>query len=78
MSLLPCGSIHQILDPECCSNESQERCEISICVIALFADSRINGGAEMLIKSSFMDIDYIFCAFSSSVVLGKNTSMWNY
>ena len=62
MSLFPCGIIHQVLDPECYSNESQERQEIYICVTALFADSRINGGAEMLIKSSFM---------------GKNTSMWN-
>ena len=48
-----------------------------ICVTALFADSRISGGAEMLIKSSFMDIVYFLCAFSSSEVLGKNTSMWN-
>ena len=51
--------------------------EIYICVTALFADLRINGGAEMLIKSSFMDIVYFLCAFSSSEVLGKNTSMWN-
>ena len=77
MSLFPCGIIHQVLDPKRYSNESQERREIYICVTALFADSRINGGAEMLIKSSFMDIVYFLCAFSSSEVLGKNTSMWN-
>ena len=79
MSLFPCGIIHQVpvLDPERYSNESQERQEIYIYVTALFADSRINGGAEMLIKSSFMDIVYFLCAFSSSEVLGKNTSMWN-
>ena len=77
MSLFSCGSIHQILDPERYSNEFQERREIYMCVIALFADSRINGGAEMLIKSSFMDIVYFLCAFSSSEVLGKNTSLWN-
>ena len=73
MSLFSCGSIHQILDPERYSNESQERREICMCVTALFAESRINGGAEMLIKSSFMDIVYFLCAFSSSEVLGKNT-----
>ena len=54
MSIFPCGIIHQVLDPERYSNESQERQEIYICVTALFADSRINGGAEMLIKSSFI------------------------
>ena len=73
MSLFSCGSIHQILDPERYSNESQERREIYMCVTALFAESRINGGAEMLIKSSFMDLVYFLCAFSSSEVLGKNT-----
>jgi len=76
MPLFPCGIIHQVLDPERYSNESQERQEIYMCVTALSADSQISGGAEQLIKSSFMDIVYFLCAFSSSEMLGKNTSMW--
>ena len=60
MSLFPCGIIHQVpvLDPERYSNESQERQEIYICVTALFADSRINGGAKKLIKYPFVEIVY--------------------
>ena len=34
---------------------------------ALFADSRINGGAKISIKSSFMAVDFL-CAFSRSDV----------
>ena len=38
--------IHQGLDPELFSDESRGTREIYICLAALFADSRINGGAR--------------------------------
>ena len=41
---------------------------------ALFADSRINGGAKISIKSSFMAVDFL-CAFSRSDVPGKSSSI---
>ena len=44
--LFTCGSIHQGLDPELFSDESRGRREIYICLAALFADSRLNGGAR--------------------------------
>ena len=41
---------------------------------ALFADSRINGGAKISIKSSFMAVDFL-CAFSRSDVPRKTSSI---
>ena len=43
-------------------------------VAALFADSRINGGAKISIKSSFMAVDFL-CAFSRSDVPRKSSSV---
>ena len=48
------------------------------CLATLFADSQINGGAKILVTSSFMEIFCIFlCAFSRSDVPGKNYSHAN-
>ena len=45
--LFTCGSIHQGLDAELFSDESRGTREIYICLAALFADSRKNGGARV-------------------------------
>ena len=71
--LFTCGSIHQGLDPELFSDESRGTREIYICLAALFADSRINGGARTRgyrsLKFSFFHGDSFFlCAFSRSDV----------
>ena len=69
MSLFPCGSVHQGLDPERFSDECRGRGEICMCLAALFIDSRINGGAKISIKSVLLHI----CTFSSGEVSDKNT-----
>ena len=68
MSLFSCGSIHQGLDPERFSDEFRGRREI------VFGCSRWQG-AKIPIKSSFMEIDSVFCAFKKSGAPGKNSSV---
>ena len=74
MPLFSCGSIHQGLDPERFSDECRGRGQIYMCLAAVFGDSRINGGAKISIKSSFIEIVFFIRAFSSSEVSGKHTS----
>ena len=73
-----CGSIHQGLDPGRFSDESRGRREIYRCLQlgALFVDSRINGGAKISIKYSFME-DYSFFSVHSAEVMcpGKHSSV---
>ena len=71
MSLFACGRIHQGLDPERFTDESLGRCEIYMCLAALFDDSRIVGGTKISIKSSFWRW-FFLCAFNRSDVLSKN------
>ena len=47
--------IHQGLGPYRFRDETRERRE-TMCLAVLFADSRINGGTNIFIKSSFMEI----------------------
>ena len=56
MSLFACGSIHQGLDRERFSDKSRGRREIYMCLAAPFDDSRIDGGANISIKSFFIQI----------------------
>ena len=68
MSLFPCGSVHQGLDPERFSDECRGRGEICMCLAALFIDSRINGGAKISIKSSVIHGDSFFFVHSEEVM----------
>ena len=61
MSLCACGCIHQGLDPDHFSNESQGRLKIYMCLAAPFDYSRIVGGTKVSIKSSFMEIVFSLC-----------------
>ena len=65
--LFACGSIRQGLDPERVSDESRGTREIYI-HLALFADSRINGGAKISIKSSAIHGDSFFSVHSEEVM----------
>ena len=65
--LFACGSIRQGLDPERFSDESRGTREINI-YLALFADSRINGGAKISIKSSVIHGDSFFSVHSEEVM----------
>jgi len=49
--------------------------KICMCLAAQFADSRINGGSTISIKSTFMKIVFFLCAFSKSDVSSKNSSV---
>ena len=56
------GSIHQGLDTNGSGNESRGRlAEICMYLATVFADSHINAGAKILVRSSVMEI---FCVFS--------------
>ena len=75
-ALFACGSIHQGLNPNGFGDEFRGRLEIYMCLATLFADLQINGGAKILVTSSFMEIFRIFlCAFSRSDVPGKTYSV---
>ena len=63
-ALFACGSIHQGLDPNGFGGESRGRLEIYMCLATLFANSQINGGTKLLVRSFFMEI---FCIFSPCI-----------
>ena len=54
-------SVHQGLDSERFSDESQGRQESFRCLAAPFDDLRIDGGAKISIKSTFMEIVFSLC-----------------
>ena len=73
MSLFSRGSVHQGLDPERFSDECRGRGEICMCLAALFANSRINGGAKVSIKSSFISVDSAAVKYQAKIlVVGVN------
>ena len=51
-----------------------EEGERFMCLATPFIASRIDGGAKISIKSSFMEIIFIICTFDRSDVPGENTS----
>ena len=61
ISLFACESVHQGLDSERFSDESQGRREIFRCLAAPFDDSGIDGGTKISIKSTFMEIVFCLC-----------------
>ena len=87
MSLFACGSIHLRLDPEHFSDKCRGRREIYICLAALFAYPRMNGGVKISIKLSFMEMtieSYLsveakgkLAAMDSKCVIMKNLLLLN-
>ena len=45
-----------------------------MCLGALIADSRINGGAKISVKSFFIEIVFFLCVFSTNEVSGNTNS----